>query len=405
MGYIDILIGSDNWARVANLALIACLVRFPHRAQYTGTLTSSQYPVSIWIYNLLFHPLAKFPGPILWRVSRLPYMRETWRGHFPYVIQRLHARYGDVVRVAPNELSFMDPAAWDDIYSNRDGANPEAFRKSEIWHGNPGNEAASVFVTIDLKEHARIRRFMDPAFSERAVLQHEPVLQEYVSLCISKLRERLSTKGQTTVNIVDWLNFTLFDIISDLSFGESFGCLEKCEYEDWMGQMTATIKMHYLTINLRHYPTITTLLKSLSGFLIPKEIVRQHVDFRQRSRAQLERRLSPSSAINRPDIVSQLLRSEDRKEGLTPDEVLMNSMLFINAASETTATALTGVFNSLIRNPETLEKLEKEVREHALSELTLQSLKQLPYLNAVLKEALRMCNPKYVARVYCYGTS
>jgi cytochrome P450 len=244
---------------------------------------------------------------------------------------------------------------------------------------------------------------MDPAFSERAVLQQEPVLQEYVSLCVDKLRGRFSTKGQTTVNIVDWLNFTLLDIISDLSYGESFGCLEKCQYEDWMDQMAAVIKLHYLDINLRHYRTVTTLLKSLSGFLIPKDIVKQQMDYRQRSRAQLERRLSPSSAINRPDIVSQLLRSEDRKEGLTPEEVLMNSMLFIQAASETTATALTGVFNNLIQNPASLRELENEGREHALSELTLPTLKQLPYLNAVLKEALRMCNPKYVAFAYRHG--
>lgn len=332
-------------------------------------------------------------------------MRATWGGQFPYILQQMHAQYGDVVRVAPNELSFTDPAAWDDIYSNRDGANAEAFRKSEIWHGNLGGDTASVFVTIDLKQHARIRRFMDPAFSERAVLQQEPVIQEYVNTCINKLRERFSTEGRTTVNIVDWLNFTLLDTISDLSFGESFGCLKKCQYEDWMSQMAAVIKLHYLTINLRHYRTITTLLKSLSGFLIPKDIIEQQMDYRQRSRAQLERRLDPSSSINRPDIVSQLLRSEDQKEGLTPEEVLMNSMLFIQAASETTATVLTGVFNSLVKNPDSLKELEKEVREHTLSDLTLQTLKQLPYLNAVVKEALRMCNPKYVASPYCSAAS
>lgn len=32
-------------------------------------------------------------------------MRAVWAGHFPYEIQKLHARYGDIVRTAPNELS------------------------------------------------------------------------------------------------------------------------------------------------------------------------------------------------------------------------------------------------------------------------------------------------------------
>ncbi|KAI9708933.1 MAG: hypothetical protein M1820_003627 [Bogoriella megaspora] len=383
MAFVDILIGGDTWSRVVNLGVLVCL--------YTAT---------VWIYNAFFHPLAKFPGPLLWRASRLPYMRAVWGGHFPYEIQSLHAQYGDTIRIAPNELSFTSPNAWDDIYSNRDGANPEAFRKSDLWHGNPEGGAASVFVTPDLKEHARIRRFMDPAFSERAVLQQEPILQRHVDLCMRKIRDRLSTQGKTMVNIVDWFNFTLFDIIGDLSFGESFSCLEKCEYEDWMAQMAAAIKLHYLSINLRYYPFINNLLKYLAGFLIPKDIIKKQEDYRQRSAAKLERRLSPNSAIDRPDIVSQLLRSEDRAEGLTPDEVTLNCMLFINAASETTATVLTGVINNLLQNPDSLLKLQNEVREFPLSSaLTLRALKQLPYLNSVLKEALRMCNPNPIGHM------
>jgi cytochrome P450 len=99
--------------------------------------------------------------------------------------------------------------------------------------------------------------------------------------------------------------------------------------------------------------------------------------------------------VDRPDIVSQLLRSENRKEGLTPDEVVQNSMLFINAASETTATTLTAVANNLLQNPKSLSALETEIRKFSSpSDITLQALKQLPYLNAVLHEALRICNVK-----------
>lgn len=162
-----------------------------------------------------------------------------------------------------------------------------------------------------------------------------------------------------------------------------------------MAQMAAAIKLHYLSINIRHYPIVSTLLKPLAGLLVPKDLIRQQTDYRHRAAAKLKRRLSPSSAIDRPDIVSQLYRSEDRKDGLTSDEVTLNCMLFINAASETTATVLTGVINNLLQHPESLSKLEDEVREYSLSsDLTLPVLKQLPYLNAVLKEALRMCNPK-----------
>ncbi|PVI07279.1 cytochrome P450 [Periconia macrospinosa] len=383
------ILGNDVLSRVINLMIIGLLVRSP----------LAYYRLRIQPF---FHPLAKFPGPVLWRASRLPYMRAAWGKHFPYVVQKLHAQYGEVIRVAPNELSFSGPAAWDDIYSNTEGANNGAFPKSEIWHGNPDGGPASVFTTINFKEHARIRRFMDPAFSERAVLKQEPILQEYVGLCINKLRERASTNdGKTTVNIVDWFNFTLFDIVGELSFGESFDCLKKCEYEGWMDQMAASMKLHYLSINLRHYPIITALTKLLGPFLVPKDIVAQHMDYSQRSAEKLKRRLASKDSIDRrPDIISQLMRSEDRDEGLTSQEVLLNSMLFINAASETTATTLTGVVNMLLQNPASLAKLETEIRDFSnQSDLTLEALKRLPYLNAVLQEALRMCNPNPIGHL------
>lgn len=324
-------------------------------------------------------------------------MRAVWGKHFPYEIKKLHAQYGEIVRIAPNELSFANPDAWDDIYSMKDGANPEAFKKCELWHGNLEPGPSSVFTTIDFRAHGRIRRFMDPAFSEKAVLQQEPIVQSYVSIFIDRIRERSSSSGRTTVNIVEWINFTLIDIIGDLCFGESFGCLEKCENEPWMDQMAASIKLNYLSINIRHFPIINNMLKPLAGFLIPPEIMKQHKDYSDRAKAKLDRRLNSTTAADRHDVVSQLLKSEDHTEGLTPDEVLLNTMQFINAASETTATVLTGVVNHLLQNSKSLSALEHEVRQFSSqSEMTLSALKQLPYVNAVLKEGLRMCNPMSV---------
>jgi cytochrome P450 len=234
---------------------------------------------------------------------------------------------------------------------------------------------------------------MDPAFSEKAALQQEPIIQNYVKILLYKLRVRSSSSGKTTVNIVEWIDITLFDIIGDLCFGESFGCLEKCEYEPWMDQMAASIKLNYLSINIRHFPIINSMLKPLAGFLIPPEIMKQHKDYRDRATAKLDRRLNSTAAADRQDVVSQILKSENHAEGLTPNEVLLNLMQFINAASETTATILTGIVNHL-QNPTSLANLENEVRQFSSpSDLTLSVLKQFPYVNAVPKEGLRMCNP------------
>ncbi|KAL8665270.1 MAG: hypothetical protein Q9168_007733 [Polycauliona sp. 1 TL-2023] len=80
-----------------------------------------EYWVIKVIYNLRFHPLARFPGPTLWAVSRIPYALTLLKGDLTQRTKELHDRYGHVVRLAPNELSFVDPQAWQDIYTHRHG--------------------------------------------------------------------------------------------------------------------------------------------------------------------------------------------------------------------------------------------------------------------------------------------
>jgi hypothetical protein len=65
--------------------------------------------------------LSKYPGPYLasltnvWRAVDVS-MRDT---HITY--RKLHAKYGDVVRVGPNVLSFGNPSAIQDIYGLNKG--------------------------------------------------------------------------------------------------------------------------------------------------------------------------------------------------------------------------------------------------------------------------------------------
>lgn len=50
--------------------------------------------------------------------------------------RELHERYGDVIRLAPDEVSFANEQAWDDIYSFRRG-HKRAPRDKVFFNGNP----------------------------------------------------------------------------------------------------------------------------------------------------------------------------------------------------------------------------------------------------------------------------
>lgn len=78
--------------------------------------------------------------------------------------QKLHAQYGEVVRTRPNELSFVSDQAWKDIYMHRQG------HKQMQKDGIPvrPNQAHAITIAPD-DVHARERRLLSHAFSERAV--------------------------------------------------------------------------------------------------------------------------------------------------------------------------------------------------------------------------------------------
>lgn len=80
------------------------------------------------IYNVFFHPLSRFPGPTWGRFTRIPFWIKGLKGTQVYFIHSLHEKYGSVVRIAPDELSYTDAQAWKDIYGYTKGRqeNPKS---------------------------------------------------------------------------------------------------------------------------------------------------------------------------------------------------------------------------------------------------------------------------------------
>lgn len=74
-------------------------------------------------YYKLFHPLAKYPGPFWASLTDLWSLRLSVAGDWPQRMNELHARYGPIVRIAPNEVAIDDPRAIKDICRCHRGAS------------------------------------------------------------------------------------------------------------------------------------------------------------------------------------------------------------------------------------------------------------------------------------------
>lgn len=83
----------------------------------------------------------------------------------------------------------------------------------------------------------------------------EPVLQFYTSLLVERLRERVAVSGdigqEFIINIVDWFHWFAFDLVGELSFRESFGCLNYARHHPWINMIFSSIKgMFRCVINI-----------------------------------------------------------------------------------------------------------------------------------------------------------
>ncbi|KAL8693924.1 MAG: hypothetical protein Q9218_001338 [Villophora microphyllina] len=307
-------------------------------------------------------------------------------GNLTQRTKELHDRYGHVVRIAPDELSFIDGKAWQDIYAHHQG-RPN-FPKNPLWMA-PGDNGIHSILSANDADHARYRRLLSHAFSERALKQQEYLLLQYIDLLVSRLTERASSKDRT-VDLVRWLNFTTFDIVGDLALGESFHCLEESRYHGWVSILFTQFKAAAIFVSLRFFG-----LDKPVKMLLPSSLLRKRAEHANIANDRIHRRLEKGDAdAQRNDFMTYVLRYNDEK-GMSVPEIEATFRTLVVAGSETTATALSGIIIHLLRDEDAYKKLAYEVRSACAheSEISAERVSGLSYLNAVIEEGLRLCPP------------
>lgn len=181
------------------------------------------------IYNLFFHPLKSYPGPLLWRISRLPRDYYNLRGELHVPMLAFHKKYGTVIRIAPDELSYASAQAQRDVLSISPGR--AEFPKDPRRLQRTPNGIMPI-TGADKDTHARYRRLLSHAFSERGLREQEPRIQEYADLLVQRLGEK--AEANETTNIIDWYIMTEFDLIGDLAWGDNFECLKTGHKHEWI---------------------------------------------------------------------------------------------------------------------------------------------------------------------------
>lgn len=340
-------------------------------------------------YNIFLHPLRRHPGPLLWRAYLFPYVISIHRGDIHRRMRDFHQRYGPIVRISPNELSYVDGAAWKDIYANRPGHLP--FKRNTTWVKKMRSDEPERIMGQNEESHARLRRAFANAFSEKSLKDQSPIIQSYVDACISQFKGSGSVRSwkEKKIDLNDWFYFLTFDITGDLSFGESFECVKNGKAHYWVEVVQDFGKGLALVATINQYPPIDKLLR----YVIPKKILQRQLDHRQMSAEKARKRLAMNT--DRPDFITATMKSSDQKAAISQGEWEVNMSTIVLAGSETSSSALSGIMRELVQNRGVLHRLTQEVRDtfEVESDITISSTGNLAYLNAVINEGLRLCPP------------
>lgn len=339
----------------------------------------------IVIYELFIHPLRKVPGPALYAISNIP---KTWRnsvrGKHWHDLLELHEKYGDMVRIGPREVSCVSPQSWNDIFGYKTGGRQVMGRDPKFT--GVFQLGTSHLISNERQHHSFFRRLINPGFSEKALAAQESIILNWAD----KFIDSLLRQKEKPIDLVLTFHWATLDVMGDLTFGESFGCLENNRSGQWLENVMSSLEF----IGLFHFLLsfdIATLFINLALRLPITQRWIQSIDIAfDKAKDRLDR-----GARGRKDILSLIWTdAQDEKLAVTKEQVLQLSMVLCLAGMETTSTSLSGIVWWLLRTPHAYERLVNEIRSiEKKEELSLKKLASLPYLNCCISEGLRLHSP------------
>ncbi|MBC7877251.1 MAG: cytochrome P450 [Anaerolineales bacterium] len=223
-------------------------------------------------------------------------------------------------------------------------------------------------------EHRRQRRLVMPAF-------HKQKLGEYYQDMIRIIQWNLDSWKLNEQRDIwnDMMNITL-QVAAQCLFGldirregQAFGDL----IQEWLHHATSPQTVS-LQIDLPGFPYHRFLNLSHKLDTTIRELIQQ----RRNAEGQ--------------DVLSLLLNSRDENgnPAFTDDEIIGHSVIFIIAGHETSSNALAWTFFLLSQHPQVMKNLRLELDEKLGSQTpAYDSLKQLTYLDNIVKESMRILPP------------
>ncbi|ERF76671.1 hypothetical protein EPUS_02210 [Endocarpon pusillum Z07020] len=300
---------------------------------------------------------------------------------------------GPVVRLNPDELHFNDPHYYDEIFNIKNGKTEKPYNVANTF-----GPYAAVIGTVDHDLHRIRRGALNPFFAKRSVIEILPFVQDI----IERLSDRYDAASKTAepINLKYSYAALTLDIMNEYCFSKDTQTVMKSDY----GRKSFDDVDSFLAISLVNIqiPWLVKAIYSLPDWFsrIINPAMGDILDVREGLAKLVEdirhgNDLSYEKSGHRTifhDLLESRLPSSELERVRLRDEAFS----LITAGSATTAYVLKAVSYFIAANPAVRQKLFQELKTVIPGRgdrPRLQDVEKLPYLTAVIQEALRISQP------------
>ncbi|TQW05438.1 Cytochrome P450 [Cordyceps javanica] len=354
------------------------------------------YAVCLGVYRLFFSPIAHLPGPKLAALTQYYefYYDIVLGGQYTFRIVEMHEQYGPVVRISPWEVHVSDHDFHSELY-----AGPHRRRHKWLFWAKQFGAPHSGLATLD-HDHHRLRRTpLNQFFSTKSVRDLQPILEERVDRLLARLHQEGRTRPTEPINLMYPFSAYTNDVINEYAFARSDHLIEEPDF----GAHTtdSLLQGTHMGPIIKHMNWALTLVnalpESVSGRWVPgwdgwlklKNDILGQIDSIKATQGTKHWELD----VSHPTIFHELLSSE-----LLPEveketaRLAQDGQILVQGGTLTTSWTLSLAVFHLCHRPALLRKLRDELFA-AIPDpgavVPLAQLESLPYLRAVVKEALR----------------
>ncbi|QSS50125.1 cytochrome P450 monooxygenase [Histoplasma capsulatum var. duboisii H88] len=333
------------------------------------------------VNRLFLSPFRKVPGPILAKLTGGWLLCVDLAGRRAMKVHELHEKYGSVVQLGPNELSFSSAESIGIIYGTG-----TRFRKAPMYMtmGRPG-----VLHLSDPAAHRERRRLLNHAFSKQHLDDMEPEFRNSVK----KMVARMERQGGEALDMKHWFKMYTLDNAGKAFLGATFGGLDSDESPRYVKDFDlfllawafkSTFPIPAWFVQKIPHPKIKFV------FDAEARIYQYGID---RFNEYIEKY---GRVSQRRDLLTKMIgRKENDPDALADSDIAVEISNLCFAATDTTGTALVYLFWELARNPHLAERLRSELADLPLVDGVIQhqSVSNVPFLEALIMEGLRAYPP------------